>query len=115
MTRVPLILPDSPPPPTPLESIEADAARALDVAREAKRALILAALAEHGGNRTRAALACGYSDASKLRRAAARVGLDLAAIPAPTPQEYGGLRAPGRQKRAKRLANKGVQKIDGEK
>lgn len=101
-------VPDSPPPPSPLEALDS-------AARAEKRALILAALAEHGGNRTRAALACGYSDASKLRRAAARVGLDLAAIPAPTPQEYGGLRAPGRVKRAKRHANKGVQKIDGEK
>lgn len=103
---------DSPPPPSPIEAADA---RALDAARAEKRALILAALAEHGGNRTRAALACGYADATKLRRAAARLGLDLAAIPAPTPQEYGGLRAPGRVKRAKRPASKGVQKIVGEK
>jgi transcriptional regulator with GAF, ATPase, and Fis domain len=94
-TGYPARVPDSPPPPTPLEAIEADAARALDVAREAKRTLILAALAEHGGNRTRAALACGYANAAKLRRAAARVGIDLATIPAPTPQEYGALRRNG--------------------
>lgn len=88
-------VPDSPPPPTPLEAIEADAARALDAVRTTKRAAILAALAEHGGNRTRAAAALGYANAAKLRRAAARVGIDLATIPAPTPQEYGALRRNG--------------------
>ncbi len=62
------------------------------VARDALAAAILAALAANGGNRTRAAEALGYADGGKLRRAAARVGLDLAAIPAPTPREYGGLR-----------------------
>lgn len=71
--------------PSPLDEIEARA-------RAEKRAAIVAALAASGGNRTRAAEALGYHNAAKLRRAAARVGLDLATIPAPTPREYGGLR-----------------------
>lgn len=78
--------------PDTLAEIEARAAASAEVTRAEKRAAIVAALEACGGNRTRAAEMLRYHNAAKLRRAAARVGLDLATIPAPTPQEYGGLR-----------------------
>lgn len=91
--------PSTPPPPPRLDALTAASADAL---RAAKADAIRAALARHGGNRTRAAEELGYANAAKLRRAAARAGVDLAEIPAPTPQEYGGLRRNGAVAQTKR-------------
>lgn len=64
---------------------------------------ILAALAQCGGNRSHAAEVAGYADASSMRRAARRAGLDLDAVsPALTPEEYGGLRRETPKKKASR-------------
>ena len=67
---------------------DADTAGA-DARKAALRALILGALDAHRGNRTRAAEALGYAHPGALRRAARACGVDLARIPAPTPQECG--------------------------
>lgn len=77
--------------------------------RAALREAIVAAIRAHGGNRTHAADALGYSDAKAMRRAAVRLGLDLAvAAPPLKPQEYGGLRTgAAAAKRAK--ARKGAK------
>jgi hypothetical protein len=80
-------------------------------AREAIARTIRDALRRAEGNRTRAAELAGYADASALRRAARRAGLDLDAIPAPTPQEYGGLRRETPVK--KRVAKKNHKSSEG--
>lgn len=86
------------PPPT-LGGIE-------EAARVAKRAAIVQALREHGGNRTRAALALGYGSPSNLRRAAERLGLELAApeLAAPEPTEVGALRLTDAEKEERERA-----------
>jgi hypothetical protein len=75
--------------PPPFGGVD-EAAR--DAARASKRDAIVRALREHGGNRTRAALALGLSSATNLRRAARRAGLDIDAIGAPAPEDIGGAR-----------------------
>lgn len=69
--------------------------------REAKRAVILRALRENAGNRTRAALAAGYSSPTNLRRAARRVGIDIDAIDAPQPEDIGGERLTDAEREAR--------------
>ena len=62
--------------------------------RAALRAVIETALREHGGNRTLAARAAGYKRPGALRRAAKRVGLDLATIAPPSPKSIGAKKKP---------------------
>lgn len=73
----------------------------LTARRTAVAQTILDALAQCGGNRSHAAEVAGYADASSMRRAARRAGLDLDAVsPALTPEEYGGLRRETPKKKA---------------
>jgi len=80
-----------------------------DEAEEAARAQVEAftrakiedALRRHGGNRTIVARELKYVSPSSLRRAAERVGVDLAAFPPPTPQEIAAKPRAPRKPRAK--------------